>query len=85
MQIEFTVPPGTAAGSYVLSTNTDDPSVDGSANYVDIISKSDGNPVSPGLAPNGAIVVTPEPASVVMMILGAVGMIGVGLRRARRA
>jgi len=85
MQLEFTVPAGTAAGSYTLSFNQDDPNTDGSADYVDIISKADGNPVSPALAPNGAIVVTPEPASVLMMIIGAVGLIGVGVRRARRA
>jgi len=86
MQLEFTVPAGTAAGSYVMSFNQDDPSVDGSADYVDIISKADfTGQVSPGLAPNGAIVVTPEPASMLIMVIGAIGLIGVGVRRARRA
>jgi len=83
MQLEFTVPAGTAAGAYTMSFNTDDPNTDG--DWVDIISKSDTAVVSPGLSVNGAIVVTPEPASVLMMVIGAVGLIGIGLRRARRA
>jgi len=85
MQLEFTVPPGTAAGSYVLSFNTDDPNTDG--DYINLVSKSDfTHYLSPNQV-NGAIFVTgPEPASVVMMIMGAIGFIGIGLRRrARRA
>jgi len=85
MQLEFTVPPGTAAGSYVLSFNTD--SVDTDGDYINLVSKSDfTHYISPNQI-NGAIVVTgPEPASVVMMIMGAIGFIGLGLRRrARRA
>jgi len=84
MQLTFTVPPATAAGAYVLSF-FQDPGLNG--DWVDTVSKSDGNPVLPALAPNGAIVVTPvpEPASVLMMVIGAVGLIGFGVRRARRA
>jgi len=50
------------------------------------LSGAPSNPLDPTLVPGSiTIVKTPEPASVVMMVLGAVGLLGLGWRRARRA
>jgi len=88
MQLEFTVPPGTAAGSYTLSFDTNNAGTDasGDGDWVNLTGKNDTTHYLSPTQVNGAIVVTgPEPASVVMMIMGAVAFIGIGLRRARRA
>jgi hypothetical protein len=85
MQLTFSVPADTPAGSYTLTFNQD-PGFNG--DYVDTVSPSDSNIFLPGVL-DAAIVVssvaTPEPGSIVMMTLGALGLIGFGVRRARRA
>jgi hypothetical protein len=90
LQLTFTVPAGTAAGSYTLSFNQNvpdtgfDDSHDSNSDYVDTVSTIDLNPVSPGLAPDGAIVVTPEPGSSVLLLLGAAVLFGFRRLRNRR-
>ncbi len=50
------------------------------------LSSAAATPVDPNLVPGSiTIVKTPEPGSIVMMLLGAVGLLGLGWRRARRA
>jgi hypothetical protein len=87
-QVYYDIPAGTAVGSYSLFFDQNSLATDPGADFVNLISNS--NTVSyfsPGSVVNGAINVVPlpEPASVVLMIFGAIGLIGLGLRRARRA
>jgi hypothetical protein len=89
-QVYYDIPAGTPVGSYSLTLDQNSLATDPGADFVNLISNS--NTVayfSPGTAINGAIVVNaaviPEPASVVLMVLGSIGLIGFGLRRARRA
>jgi len=85
-RIQYTVDPGTAAGTYAMTININSGSDDSltSAFASNYSFGTNGTPVVPGVL-NGAIVITPEPASVVMMLFGAIGLIGYGLRRARKA
>ena len=87
MRIEYNVPAGSAAGTYPLTFT---PAVNGGGgNFYDNVSVLDSNYLLPGSLINGSIIVqpapTPEPSSIVMMVLGAMGLIGIGVRRARRA
>jgi hypothetical protein len=83
--VVFNVPAGTPAGTYTLVFNQDSTSTDPFADWVNTVSNSDAGQPSPFAAISGSIVVsTPEPGSVVMLLLGAVGLIGFGVRRARR-
>jgi hypothetical protein len=86
MNVTFTVPAGTPAGTYPIVFNQDDPTVDPFADWVNTISNADAGNFLPGSTINGSIIVTtPEPASVAMLLMGAIGLIGIGVRRARRA
>jgi hypothetical protein len=88
LRIEYDVPGGTPAGTYPITFNQDDPNTSGDpfASFVDTVSNEDITHLqSPNAFVNGAIVITPEPSSVLLAVLGAVGLIGVGLRRVRRA
>jgi hypothetical protein len=94
MQIYFTVAPGTGPGSYALSFDTNAPynntagqnTNDPLANFVNLISPSNTTSYAETSTSFGAIVVqSPEPASVLLMLFGVVGLIGYGVRRARRA
>jgi hypothetical protein len=91
MQIYFTVAPG-ATGSYALTFDTNAPYNntasqrlnDGSADFVNLISNTNITSYAETSTVFGAIVITPEPASVVMMALGAVALLGFGWLRGRR-
>jgi hypothetical protein len=86
-RIQYTVDPGTAAGTYAMTININSGSDDSltSAFASEYALGINGNSVLPNVV-NGAIVVgAPEPASVVLMLFGAIGLIGYGLRRARKA
>jgi len=85
VRIEYSIPAGTPAGTYTL--NLVPSNEGGTGTYTDTVSASDAN-TNNYLVPtiiDGAIVVLPEPGSVVLMVLGAVGLVGIGFRRARRA
>jgi len=84
MRIEYNIPAGSPAGTYPLTFT---PAVNGGGgNFYDNVSVLDSNYHLPGSLINGAIVIqTPEPSSIVMMVLGAIGLVGLGVRRARRA
>jgi len=77
IQVEYSVPAG-YVGTVTLSLP------DGNANpaYGAIFLDSTYNPDIPALV-NGSITVVPEPSSVVMLILGAVGLFGIRRMRAR--
>jgi hypothetical protein len=82
--VQFTIAAG-YSGTVYLVWNNDGIANDSFAPFYEL----SGNPVNP-IDPNlvtGSIVVTaiPEPASVVLMLFGAIGLIGYGLRRARKA
>ena len=82
MQLEFTVPPGTPAGLYPLTFNTDDPNIDG--DFVNTVSKSDFTHYrSPDVSVPTYLFVGPEPSSVVMLVLGAAGLLGFHRLRTR--
>jgi hypothetical protein len=86
MTVSFSVPAGTPAGTYALTFNQNDPTSDFTADWYNNVSNSDPGTFSPGAVVNGSIVVTtPEPSSVLMLLVGAVGLIGIGVRRARKA
>jgi hypothetical protein len=94
MRVEYDVPADTAVGSYALTFNQDPVpnGLDGHqgdifADFVDTTSIFDNNDIFSPAVINGAInvVPTPEPSSVVLMVLGAVGWVGLGWRRGRRA
>jgi len=81
MRILYDVPANSPIGSYAMTFTQNTAGYD----YVETTSYSSANYFLPSVI-NGAInVVTPEPGSVVMIALGAIGLIGLGLRRARRA
>jgi len=94
-QVYFTVAAGTAPGTYSLTFDTNAPyenvagqrGNDASADFVNLVSNSNTTSYQETNATNGAIVIlpAPEPASVALMLLGAIGLIGFGWRRARRA
>jgi len=82
LEVTYTVPAGTAAGDYSITFNQDDPTTDPFADFTSTTNTSPTD-TSPGLAPAGAIVVTtPEPSSIALLVLGAVGLFG--FRRLRR-
>jgi hypothetical protein len=82
LRVEYEVPAGTAMGSYALTFNQDNPNTDPFSDYVDTTSNSDmDNSFSPGAVVDGAIVVTPEPGSVVLLLLGAIGLFFAARRR----
>lgn len=85
MRVEYDVPANTAIGSYALTLNQTpyDNNVE-NGDFVNTTSYSNSDFFMPS-AINGAINVVPEPSSVVMMVLGAIGFLGLGWRRARRA
>jgi hypothetical protein len=95
LQVYYDIPAGTPVGSYSLTFDTNapfnsisNPGGDPVADFLNLISNANTNSyVSPGTTIAGAIniVQTPEPTSVVLMMLGAIGLIGLGVRRARRA
>jgi hypothetical protein len=94
MQVYFTIAPGTGAGSYALTFDTNAPynnaagqtANDVNADFVNTVSNSNLTSYAETSVSVGAIVVlSPEPGSIVLMVLGMVGLIGVGVRRARRA
>jgi len=84
MRIEYNIPAGSPAGTYPLTFT---PAVNGGGgNFTDNVSVLDSNYQLPGSLVNGAIIIqTPEPSSMLMMVLGTVGLIGLGVRRTRRA
>jgi hypothetical protein len=94
-QVYWSVAPGTGPGTYSLTLVTDAPfqsnvaGGDPNADYVNLVNANNTTSYEQTLFTNGAIVinapVVPEPASIVLMVLGAVGLVGFGLRRARRA
>jgi hypothetical protein len=93
-QVYYDIPANTPVGSYALTFNTDAPGNalqgDGGADFLNLVSNTNGTSyTTPGTTTSGAFVVTaavvPEPTSVVLMLLGAIGLIGFGLRRARQA
>jgi len=81
-RIEYDVPANSPLGSYALTFNQNTNTGD----YVETTSISSSNFFLPAVV-TGAInvVQSPEPTSVVLMVLGAVGLVGFGWRRARRA
>jgi len=93
MQVYFTVAPGTGPGSYALSFDTNAPynnttgqnTNDPSANFVNLISPSNTTSYAETSTSFGSITIVPEPTSVVLMLFGAIGLIGYGLRRTHRA
>ena len=83
MQLEFTIPPGTPGGSYPLTFNTDDPNTDG--DFVNTVSKSDFTHYrSPDVSVQYDLFYPPEPSSVVLLVLGAVSLLGFHRGRTRR-
>jgi hypothetical protein len=82
MGVEWDVPANSALGSYAMLFTQNTSGYD----FVETTSYSSGNYFLPNVI-NGAInvVPSPEPSSIVMMVLGTLGLIGLGLRRARRA
>ena len=80
MRIEYTIPGGTPPGVYPLTFT---PAVNGGGgNFYDNVSVLDSNYLLPGLLVNGAIVVqSPEPGSVALILLGAIGLLALRLRR----
>jgi hypothetical protein len=93
MQVYFTVAPGTGPGSYALTFDTAAPynnttgqtNNDPSANFVNLVSNSNTTSYAETSTSFGSITIVPEPTSVVLMLFGAIGLIGYGLRRTRRA
>jgi len=82
--LDLTVAAG-FTGTIYLVWNGDGQSTDSFAPFYEL-SGAPSNPLDPTLVPGSiTIVKTPEPASVVMMVLGAVGLLGLGWRRTRRA
>jgi len=83
MQVSYDIPAGTPVGSYSLTFNQDAYPADANADYVGATNSTEVLP-SPGAVANGAIVVNPipEPSSIVLLVLGAIGMFG--FRRLRR-
>ena len=74
LQLEFSFPPGMPAGGYAtLSFNTDDPNTDG--DFINLVSKSD---FTHYRSPDFSVPYTfgPEPSSVVLLVLGAVSLLG---------
>jgi len=82
MHVVYNVPAGTPVGDYALTFNQDDPNVDPFADFTSPTNTSAVD-TSPFSAPSGAIHVTPEPSSIVMLILGAVGLFGFRRLRTR--
>jgi PEP-CTERM motif len=92
VQVYYDIPANTPVGSYAIALNSGPVVANAPAgnDYVNLVSNSNGTSyAAPGTQTSGAFVVTaaviPEPASVVLMLFGAVGLIGIGMRRARRA
>ena len=98
MQVYYHVLPGTQPGSYALTFDTNAPFQDvpgqthndPAADYVNLVSSSIAYDYDETNAINGAIVIlpdspatTPEPGSVVLLLLGASALLGIGWRRAR--
>jgi len=83
VRFEYSIPAGTPAGTYTLTLVPSNEG--GTGTYTDTVSQSDNNSYLVPTIIDGAIVVLPEPGSVVLMVLGAVGLVGFGFRRARRA
>jgi PEP-CTERM motif len=75
-QVTFDVPAGTPAGTYPLTFNQDNPATDPFGDWVNTISNNDPGNFQPGATINGAIVVTPEPSSALLVLLGAAGLLG---------
>ncbi len=72
-------------GTIYLVWNGDGVSTDSYAPFYELSTNAT-SPTDPNLVPGSlTIVQTPEPGSIVMMVLGAVGLLGLGWRRARRA
>ncbi|HEX4144281.1 MAG TPA: PEP-CTERM sorting domain-containing protein [Pirellulales bacterium] len=90
-QVYYDVPAGTPAGVYALTFDTNpvfnsisNPGGDQGADFLNLVSNIDTNSyVSPGTTIFGAIdiLAIPEPSSVVLMILGAIGLLGFAARR----
>jgi hypothetical protein len=93
MQIYFTVAPGTGPGSYALTFDTNAPYNDASGqtgndpsgDFVNLVSTSNLTSYAETATTFGSINIVPEPTSVVLMLFGAIGLIGYGVRRNRRA
>jgi hypothetical protein len=80
------VPAGTPIGTYSLFFDQNPQSIDPGGDFINLVSNANTVEVLPGTAISGAIIVwNPEPSSVVMMALGAIGLFGLGVRRSRRA
>ena len=85
-QVYYDIPAGTPIGTYAITIDTTSYATDPNGAWVNLVSPSTTTFSSPGSFVQGAIVVQgPEPASVVLMLFGAIGLIGFGIRRARRA
>jgi len=96
MQVYFTVAPGTGPGTYSLTFDTAVPynnttgqnHNDPSADYVNLVSNANQTSYQETKSTAGSITIlapTPEPSSVVLMALGFIGLVGFGVRRARKA
>jgi len=88
-QVYYDIPAGTPVGSYALVWDTNGYANDSGSNFIDLVSNSGTAAYAlPGSSINGALVValpSPEPSSIVLMLLGVIGLVGFGWRRARRA
>jgi hypothetical protein len=82
--VQFTIAAG-YSGTVYLVWNNDGIASDSYAPFYEL-STATVTPIDPNLV-TGSITVTPipEPASVVLMLLGAVGLVGYGVRRTRKA
>ena len=92
-QVYFQIQPGTAEGIYGLTFDTNAPyndlpgqtGNDPLGDFVNLVSNANLTSYEGTNVISGAIVITPEPGSVVLMLLGVIGLLGHGWRRRRAA